>query len=293
MFESRETILFPLVSVAVFMIFLSFGTSHVTLTVLLVVLLLSLNYRETQAPKRRKRLEEQARIIKTKADNEWMISALEFFEENPPQKLRVSYTTDNERSAQLKPIRTQILAVARGIIVNFPHTEIQEKCNSKSEEDTGTMGWDRTFSAYLFCALQNIWALKQPEWIYSGLLQQYGTAPLMLCMLAVRAYFSKDSLKLNLIPSPNDILQFNREQKQIRMIMDYNRVFVGTTREFLAMYSDGASTDRIDNLIQRLKNKEAFTVEELRWILTAEYAARFRNTSADIWEITKPIGTRA
>lgn len=287
-FQSREIILFPLVSIAVFMIFLSFGTSHLSLTILLVVLLLSLNFRENQTAKRRKRLEEHMVLARKKSDTEWMISALEFFRQEIPETLRVSYTTlDDSRTKQLKPIRQRILSVAKGIVATFPRAEVGDVCASTYDDDLSS--WDRPESAYLMCALQNIWAPNQPEWVYKSLMQQYGTAPLMLCWLAVRAYFSTVGDFLNpqeTIPAPEDLLTVN-EQNEIRMVMDYDRFLFGATREFLTLYSDGASVEKIDDLIERLRTKKAISVQELRWILTAEYAARFKGTSTSKWEIAK------
>lgn len=287
MSQSRAIILFPLVSIAVFMIFLSFGTSHVSLTVLLAVLLMSLNYRENQTAKRRKRLEEHAVLARTKSDTEWMVSALVFFRQDIPESLRVSYTTLGEdRTKQLKPIRQQILSVARGVVANFPRSEVGDVCAPKYDEDTGTF-WDRPESAYLMCVLQKMWAPDPPEWVYKGLMQRYGTAPLMLCLLALRAYFWTADTYLNprkSIPAPEDLLTVN-SQNEIRMVIDYDRLFLGATRDFLLLYSDGASPEKIEDLIERLKTKRAISVQELRWILTAEYAARFKGTATSKWEI--------
>ena len=287
--------IFPLLSIGVFMIFMASGNSHMSLTLILVILLLSLNYRESQESGRRSRMETLGNIIKNKCDTEWMISALAPFKDPPvPVSLMVDYTDGGEkRTKQLQSIRGQLLGIAQGIVSNFPHNEIVNKCAEMVASDLGkdTAGkflnnWDRMDSVYVTCVLQNIWSPDLPPWIYGSLLQQYGTAPLMLCLLAIRAYFTPldQLLRGRFSPAPEDILVSNANN-EIRMVMDYRRVFMGATLDSLLQYSDGASVEQIEDLIRRLDKKEVITPVELRWILTAEYVVRFKNNPSTVWTL--------
>jgi hypothetical protein len=292
---SSVPIVFPLLSIGVFMIFMASGNSHLSLTLILVVLLVGLNYQETQLSGRRERMETQAGIIKKKCDSEWMISALAPFKDPPMDSFRVNYIgLSTERTNQLRFIRDQVIGIAQGIVAHFPRKEIADKCAEKVAEDLGKdkwalvmNTWDTTFSVYIMCVLQNMWAPTLPSWIYSSLLQQYGTAPLMLCLLAIRAYFTTAGQFLNtkkVVPAPVDILVVNASN-EIRMVMDYKRVFLGATPESLLQYSENASAEQINDLIRRLDKKEVITPEELRWILTAEYTVRFKNNLTSKWTL--------
>jgi hypothetical protein len=240
-------------------------------------------------------METLGNIIKNKCDTEWMISALAPFKDPPvPVSLMVDYTDGGEkRTKQLQSIRGQLLGIAQGIVSNFPHNEIVNKCAEMVASDLGkdTAGkflnnWDRMDSVYITCVLQNIWSPDLPPWIYGSLLQQYGTAPLMLCLLAIRAYFTPldQLLRGRFSPAPEDILVSNANN-EIRMVMDYRRVFMGATLDSLLQYSDGASTEQIEDLIRRLDKKEVITPVELRWILTAEYVVRFKNNPSTVWTL--------
>jgi hypothetical protein len=282
---------FLLFSIALFMIFISFneGSSHLSLTILLVTMLFSLNYRETQAPKRRDRMESQAQHIRKECDTKWMKSVLEPFKKSPSDEFKVSY--ENEAAArmdQLYPIRRRIIAKAQGIVSNFPYVEIVEKCAAKINEEENI---DQRYSPYVMCVLENIWASNHPEWVYDHLLQQYGTAPLMLSVLALSAYFTpgdETTNSKNQIPAPVDFL-FVNEKDEIRINTDYSRIFIGANLESVQRYSDGASRNQIENLLGRLKSQAAITIPELRWILTAEYAGRFHNRDRSlVWKMSPP-----